>query len=642
MLLKRLALRNYATFARADFNLETTFEKPIVLFTGNNGAGKTSTLEAFRLALYGKKAYTAITDDEYQRIIRGRFKDGNFDEPATIELAFDYADAGVNHHVELTRSWNMRRKTIGEALTLSLDGISLEEELAEDLLCSIVPPEVLRYFFFDGEKIAELADWEGEDDSALFSSVNDLLGLNIARQLERDLEHVIARAPVQKGPSLLDLSEELSLVEADSALLRQELKAKRHDLTVARRRQEACRRRFSALGGVFAEERAKDEAQLAEYKAQTEALEEAIRADAASIMPLLIAPRVFGAMELDVAKSEALEVLAVIQHALAESRDTLAEKLKRLIDAKRVPSVLDAVREALLPKPVALDHEPLDLSLREASWMRSVLSRELAALRQRLTDMLGRHGELQRQMDLCKARLQLAPTNDKALEDAVAALEQASADVTRAQDAVNDCQRDLDEMLERLDGIREQLRKARYDNFRDGRLAVRDELVEKILTMLPDFAAQLRQRKERRFGALLGESLSRLWHKTGRLESVVVDLANQNIDLLTAKGALQKRDLSAAEKQLFAISFIFSLAKLSNRNLPFVIDTPLARLDATHRIRLLAEFLPSSTHQAVLFSTDTEVVGSLFNRTERFINHHYELAEYNGGVTKPVQLAIAL
>ena len=50
MLLKSIELSNYSVFKHAKFDLRVDDEQPIVLFTGNNGAGKTSTLDAFRLS----------------------------------------------------------------------------------------------------------------------------------------------------------------------------------------------------------------------------------------------------------------------------------------------------------------------------------------------------------------------------------------------------------------------------------------------------------------------------------------------------------------------------------------------------------------------------------------------------------------
>ena len=75
--------------------------------------------------------------------------------------------------------------------------------------------------------------------------------------------------------------------------------------------------------------------------------------------------------------------------------------------------------------------------------------------------------------------------------------------------------------------------------------------------------------------------------------------------------------------------------------MPFVIDTPLGRLDRQHRRRFVAEFLPNASHQVILLSTDTEIVGPLYEDIRPLLAHHYELAEYNARATEPVDVASA-
>jgi DNA sulfur modification protein DndD len=146
---------------------------------------------------------------------------------------------------------------------------------------------------------------------------------------------------------------------------------------------------------------------------------------------------------------------------------------------------------------------------------------------------------------------------------------------------------------------------------------------------------------EQRFGRYLGEALRELWNKTDRLVGVEVSFAERRIALLDAFGEIRKSDLSAGEKQLFAVAFIYALAKLSGRLMPFVIDTPLGRLDQQHRRRFVAGFLPNASHQVILLSTDTEIIGPLYDDIRALIAHHHELSDFNGGITAPVQVASA-
>ena len=65
--------------------------------------------------------------------------------------------------------------------------------------------------------------------------------------------------------------------------------------------------------------------------------------------------------------------------------------------------------------------------------------------------------------------------------------------------------------------------------------------------------------------------------------------------------------MSAGEKQLLAISLLWGLARVSEKHLPVAIDTPLARLDSSHRQNLIERYFPTASHQVILLSTDTEI-----------------------------------
>jgi DNA sulfur modification protein DndD len=166
-------------------------------------------------------------------------------------------------------------------------------------------------------------------------------------------------------------------------------------------------------------------------------------------------------------------------------------------------------------------------------------------------------------------------------------------------------------------------------------------MTSQVLEALPILSERLQRSKEHRFASYLEEALRALWHKTNRLERVEVSFAQRRIALLGATGEINKSDLSSGEKQMFAMAFIYALAKLSGRLMPFVIDTPLGRLDHQHRRRFAAEFLPDVSHQVILLSTDTEIVGSLYEEIRPLIAHHHELADFNGGLTLAVEMATA-
>jgi DNA sulfur modification protein DndD len=122
---------------------------------------------------------------------------------------------------------------------------------------------------------------------------------------------------------------------------------------------------------------------------------------------------------------------------------------------------------------------------------------------------------------------------------------------------------------------------------------------------------------------------NRLARKGEVVTAVRVDPESFAVSLIDREGReIPKAALSAGEKQVYAISILWALARTSGRALPMIIDTPLARLDSEHRANLVARYFPSASHQVILLSTDTEVDAPLLATLDPSISHAYHL-EYD-------------
>lgn len=84
--------------------------------------------------------------------------------------------------------------------------------------------------------------------------------------------------------------------------------------------------------------------------------------------------------------------------------------------------------------------------------------------------------------------------------------------------------------------------------------------------------------------------------------------------------------LSAGERQLLAVSLLWGLARASGRPLPVVTDTPLGRLDASHRTHLVERYFPHASHQMILLSTDEEIDDAHYEKLKPWISHSYRLS----------------
>ena len=65
--------------------------------------------------------------------------------------------------------------------------------------------------------------------------------------------------------------------------------------------------------------------------------------------------------------------------------------------------------------------------------------------------------------------------------------------------------------------------------------------------------------------------------------------------------------LSNGEKQIFIMALYHSLVQLGRHEIPFIIDTPFARIDTEHRRNISTHFFSKLHGQVFILSTNEEI-----------------------------------
>jgi DNA sulfur modification protein DndD len=144
---------------------------------------------------------------------------------------------------------------------------------------------------------------------------------------------------------------------------------------------------------------------------------------------------------------------------------------------------------------------------------------------------------------------------------------------------------------------------------------------------LAKFRVAVIRKHAQRLERLVLESFTHLLRKRALVTDLKIDPATFRIELTGGDGKPLPFDrLSAGERQLLATSMLWGLAKASGRPLPTIIDTPLGRLDSSHRRHLLDRYFPVASHQVILLSTDEEVDEVSLDRLKPHIGRSYTFA----------------
>ena len=87
----------------------------------------------------------------------------------------------------------------------------------------------------------------------------------------------------------------------------------------------------------------------------------------------------------------------------------------------------------------------------------------------------------------------------------------------------------------------------------------------------------------------------------------------------------EKQRLSKGEKQIFIMSLYWALMTLSKKNIPFMMDTPFARIDKEHRKHITENFFKQLNGQVFIFSTDEEIINEHVDILQSKINKTFLL-----------------
>ena len=95
-----------------------------------------------------------------------------------------------------------------------------------------------------------------------------------------------------------------------------------------------------------------------------------------------------------------------------------------------------------------------------------------------------------------------------------------------------------------------------------------------------------------------------------------------------------KQQLSAGEKQIFIMALYQALSQLNKIDVPYIVDTPFARIDKEHRSKILDCFFKQLNGQVIILSTDEEIVGNYCNVISDIVSNIFVLNHTINGNTE--------
>lgn len=634
---KTIAIQNLGPFAeRQSLDLSVRSAKPIILIKALNGSGKTTLLTCLQVVLYGTKALGMGRATEYEQLIRGLQRVDAMGPPR-IELELQIEANGERDVIKVAREWKVTPTKLTERLSVTRDGtedFTLSEDW-EEYIDSILPSELVQLFLFDGEKIESLANPKTLPDM-LRRATEAFLGIGGIDSLSKDLLAVERRAVLrvkensgdyaQAQSELLALEQQLTETKTAITLLNQTVAG---SLTSVDRAKTAlasfsAKAQRSGLGAYeqAAQLRANEELAAKQVESAAIAVREALADPLAPLAGLsdlwdTYADRWMLEQETKVAKNLLTEI---------GKRDTrILESLKVTAPKEMLASITNAFRtdnaeyEKVANRKLILVPSPPPETLGPQILKASQLYKSALA---RLTEARTEHSD-------CQRKLAAVPQGDR-LAELLTQMQTYAGELASAESTYESSKKTLDDLLGKKAHLEVKVNAANQRLSKDFRgLAHHEKAIaagQRAREVLAIYKDRLLASKATWLSEMITSEFKGLMRKQRLISKVVVDPETYAVSIVGAgEHELPMERLSAGERQLLAVSVLSALIRERKGRFPVVVDTPLARLDRTHREALIRRFFAKVSHQVLVLSTDEEVDGSVFDEMTKHTSSAYQI-----------------
>jgi len=627
MILQSLRLVNFGLYGgehRFDLAPEPDGQKPVVLVVGHNGAGKTTFLESVRLALYGKRALGArVGQSEYERHLLKRINNYAKDRRASVELAFKSQHLGNDDLYTVRRSWAARGASVIESLEFERNGATVEDIPSEDwshYLEDIIPAGVSQLFFFDGEKIQDIAD--DQESTGLTDAIKSLLGIDILDQLRGDLALYKSRSMDRDGDTNLEgLQRDLEIAKTDLVLAEEEIGSLSAKRTQLARRSEASQKVFEQEGGSIALSRDTLSEELKRIEADLTKQTNALKSLVNGVAPFALAPNLLERFSSDLEKARGHQSATAIEAFVSNFQAAKGKDDATWTKAHFAQLQDFAKSRQSTGSKMALSSEP--------DWVLAKLS-QVADERVKVGTLAAQLAELQRQRTTLKD--QLKNFRPGAASGAFEELKKAEFELGAVETELNRKQGEATQTRALIERLERELRKSQDAVFALAKAEEKRDLATRAQAALNEYEERIVQLRLASLSKHFIEAFSGLVTRKSLVHDVIVDPNSFQLKLMGKEGReITPSELSAGERQLFAISMLWALGRTSGRELPMIIDTPLSRLDRKHRTNLMANYVPRSSAQVVMLCTDTELTPDLSKIISPYVSRRFEIGAVSGG-----------
>ena len=679
MKLTKIELNNFGSYyGKNVLSIDVSDDnKQIVLIGGENGAGKTTLFTAIVLCLYGHYSFGYKNSGKVytQKVFTYINDTAKLDEDESASVTLDFVDSsnGDLDSYSITRSWTWKKSNVKELITAQKNGQILEKQSLIDFqnfLINMIPPSLLKLYFFDGERIAEYLLDDAQNnvrDALMILSGNDTFDIMYSG-IKKVLVAGNAAEDTATREYFIRKSEKISLDESRKALRESidDLSAQADD---KKAEVDRIKKEYAAQGGISLDEWKDLNSSLKAEDEARERINYERKEIATDILPFVIVSSLLNKVRPQITKEHEYKTWQTLSKTLTTDRfrkiisDTLSNSGQANYD-EITSRICDNIVTYLVPVNGWKTFEPIfGLSEDDEMDVQTIVNRVSQFDVTRISELKQEHDFSLERSQALRDKLQNSSIDNyqeyiKSLSDLNEEIFQLSVMIKTKQDELVNVEAQYQIAEKRLGEA--------YKNLElDIKRKSVTSISSKAIVLLEELQAKIYGKLTKEVRADTLSALRLLIRKKSFIEDLEIDdnfkvhlLKKQIIEIKDiikihnrsgiegVKRSLQKYgyeslcktvnapkdtkdltqylnsysnptvkvlmeisidSLSKGEKQIFVMSLYWAMMKQSKCQLPFIIDTPFARIDTEHRTNIVDHFFKRLPGQLLILSTNEEI-----------------------------------
>jgi DNA sulfur modification protein DndD len=617
-------IRNYVGSNNIDLGVSKN--KNIILIGGNNGSGKTTLADAIRLCLYGHWVDGQILSEiKYQEYLDNICTKTGGQSSFSVSMKITMDEENPPVIVDIRRDFTKKGSKFEEKLTLRKGDSEVDiinENYWDYYIEKLIPPNVSRYFFFDGEKVRDTISSPNSREY-LVDAINDLSGAKELENLKADLVEVKKKilSKTSQKASLQKISELQSNMDYHNGQVEKlELEYQKHkDIldTHLVQKIEVDQERSR----VFGANESKKEYLARKLRTARQKYEE-LNTDITEFSHgRLIYKLAEKSLNRTIARAK-LENSSVIGNYSIDLLQSIGSDVRKLVpgikdeDAKAV--IEAAIRSISMSNEVSHDII-LDLTLPRISQMESMVvsNEEIWSFMEKFKE----REDLWVEIQTYSKKMEKSDNSEIGEIDSILATINAEIESEKME-------------MSTLEGIKN----GHLSQIGDIKAKIR---IEEHSTVLVDVDRLSVDSIDSVIGAIesrvllitskacqsLSKRINEIYHILKNNQDMVKEIKIMDdfeIQLIGFKGEnIDIKFISEGEKGILMYAVMYGLYGLSSSRFPVIIDSPVGRMDSRHVENLTKKLYPTVANQVLILSHDREITGDYRNMIVNNIAHQY-------------------